>query len=111
VNPAETPGERELPDAEERRGAEVNVPAVVFNPAPVYPPELAARRIEGVVKVRVEVGDDGQVVKATVAQSSRYAAFDRAALDVVPRWRFTPTRDTPAAPRVLIVPIRFGIVE
>lgn len=92
------------------RGAE-SLPAPVFNPTPTYPPQLMARRIEGLVKLRVELDDAGRVVRAAVSKTSGYAAFDSAALEVIYRWRFTPTSAAAPTQRALTVPIRFGIVE
>lgn len=96
--------------SEASHGAE-SIPAPVFNPTPVYPAELMARRIEGLVKLRVELSAEGKVVRASVSQSSGYVAFDRAALEVIYRWRFTSSQQGTPTTRRLTVPIRFGIVD
>lgn len=96
--------------SEASHGAQ-SMPAPVFNPTPVYPADLMARRIEGLVKLRVELNAEGKVVRASVSQSSGYAAFDRAALEVIYRWRFTSTQPDASTTRRLTVPIRFGIVD
>ena len=88
-----------------------SVPTVVFNPAPIYPESLAAARISGLVKLRVELNAAGRVTKASLSRSSGYAAFDRAALDVIYRWRFNASGNSDPTQRELIVPIRFGIVD
>lgn len=92
------------------RGAQ-GIPTPIFNPTPIYPPQLMAARIEGVVKLRVELDETGRVVRAEVAKPSGQAAFDRAALDVIYRWRFTSSSASVPLQRTLTVPIRFGIVE
>lgn len=92
------------------RGAQ-GIPTPIFNPTPVYPPQLMAARIEGVVKLRVELDETGRVVRAEVTKPSGQAAFDRAALDVIYRWRFTSSSASVPLQRTLTVPIRFGIVE
>lgn len=92
-------------------GAQSRLPTVVFNPAPIYPESLAAARISGLVKLHVELNAAGRVTKASVSRSSGYAAFDRAALDVIHRWRFTASGNSDPTQRALIVPIRFGIVD
>jgi TonB family protein len=91
-------------------GSGQGLPAALHNPRPVYPPELMAARIEGLVKLRVQLADDGRVKSATVSKSSGYTAFDRAALEVIYRWRFTASTERAPSKRVLTVPIRFGII-
>jgi TonB family protein len=91
-------------------GGGQSLPAALHNPRPVYPPELMAARIEGLVKLRVQLADDGRVKSATVSKSSGYTAFDRAALEVIYRWRFTASTERAPSQRVLTVPIRFGII-
>lgn len=88
-----------------------SLPAPVYNPKPTYPPELLSKGIEGLVKLRVELNDAGRVVRADVSQSSGHAAFDRSALEIIYRWRFTATSHGKPTQRELIVPIRFGIVR
>jgi protein TonB len=82
----------------------------VFSPSPTYPPALLAARVEGVVKLRVEVDAQGQVTGAEVFVSSGRPEFDAAARTAVLRWRFTPASQQ-AGPRALLVPIRFGILD
>ncbi len=85
-------------------------PAEVFSPAPAYPPDLLAAKIGGVVKLRVQVDDDGRVVKASVHRSSGYAAFDREALLVMRRWRFAKQDQRRVTAREFIKPLQFRIV-
>ena len=73
-------------------GADAELPAVMSNPAPVYPPELLAARVTGTVKLLVRVAADGTVLKVSVAKSSGRRAFDEAALAAVRSWRFQPAR-------------------
>jgi protein TonB len=77
---------------------------------PVYPPELEARGITGLVKLRVRVGADGRVRSASVYRTSGFPAFDQAALDVIDSWRFRPARRAGIPVEMEIaVPIRFVI--
>lgn len=87
-----------------------DLPRTIFSPAPVYPPALLAARIEGVVKLRVEVDAQGRVTSARVLASSGRSEFDAAAKDAVLQWRFAPSDPQQTAPRALAVPIRFGIL-
>jgi len=82
-------------------------------PAPTYP--LAARRrgMEGVVILLVEVSSAGMVLRSRVLESSGHGVLDRAALDGVEAWRFTPARDASGQQIAgsARVPIRFRIHE
>jgi TonB family protein len=69
-----------------------SLPAALFQPAPVYPPELERAGIEGIVVFRLKIAADGNVADAVIEQSSGFAAMDRAALEAVRKWRFTPAR-------------------
>ncbi|MCG8424528.1 MAG: TonB family protein [Proteobacteria bacterium] len=59
---------------------------------PIYPKLLRARSIEGDVVVSVIISASGQVTRATLAQPSRYAEFNRSALAAARRQRFAPAR-------------------
>jgi periplasmic protein TonB len=79
---------------------------------PVYPPSCRRQGIEGVVRVRVLVGEDGRVVQALVARTSGDDALDRAALEAVDDWRFEPARRDGAPVRAWAsVPIEFKLVD
>ncbi|MBI2094801.1 MAG: energy transducer TonB [Candidatus Omnitrophica bacterium] len=76
-----------------RRGAVREArPGVLANPAPVYP-ELARRRgWEGLVVLKVLVEKEGLASKTLVKKSSGHTVLDRAALETVRLWRFSPAR-------------------
>ena len=79
---------------------------------PVYPPRCLRLGIEGTVRVRVLVGEDGRVQEATVGKSSGEAALDDAALDAVRDWRFEPAkRDGVPVRAWAIVPIEFKLID
>ena len=85
--------------------------AAVSNPVPPYPADALARGIEGLVLLRVQIGADGSVEKATVHQSSGTPSLDASALSTVRRqWRFEPaTRCGVAVSYEALLPIRFTI--
>jgi protein TonB len=62
------------------------------NPRPVYP--MAARRMgwQGRVILNVEVLEEGGCGEINVFRSSGHEALDRAAMNTVKSWRFTPAR-------------------
>ncbi|WMJ69659.1 energy transducer TonB [Stenotrophomonas sp. 24(2023)] len=60
------------------------------SPAPEYPPAALRRGETGSVVVRVDVDAGGQPTGTTLVQRSGSRDLDRAALDAVRQWRFTP---------------------
>lgn len=98
-------------DSRASHGSEADeLPRVVENPAPVYPAELLAARVEGRVVLRVVVSASGRVERLSLHQSSGRDAFDQAALAAVRGWRFKPAllNGTPVEYQVA-VPVRFVI--
>jgi TonB family protein len=63
------------------------------NKPPAYPAEARRRKYEGTVWLLVDVMDDGSVGGISVDQTSGYDVLDRAALDAVKRWQFTPAQE------------------
>jgi len=55
---------------------------------PDYPPRCLRMGIEGRVRVRVLVGEDGRPQEVTIDRSSGDASLDEAALEAVRQWRF-----------------------
>jgi protein TonB len=55
---------------------------------PKYPPEAFVKKIEGTVEVEILIDSTGRVAKARVVRS--IPALDRAALDTVYQWVFSP---------------------
>ena len=79
---------------------------------PVYPPRCLRMGIEGTVRVRVLVGEDGRVQEVTVGKSSGDAALDEAALEAVRYWRFEPAkRDGVPVRAWAVVPIEFKLID
>jgi protein TonB len=58
---------------------------------PKYPIESRRKREQGTVILSVLLGLDGTVTELNVSQSSGYQRLDKAALDAVRRWRWSPT--------------------
>jgi protein TonB len=58
---------------------------------PAYPPAARAGRFEGVVDLRVRVGEDGAVQELEVLRCDRgRLGFEESALAAVRTWRFRP---------------------
>ena len=79
---------------------------------PVYPPRCLRLGIEGRVKVRVLVGENGRPQEVTVGQSSGEASLDQAAIEAVREWRFEPAKRNGVAVRAwAIVPVEFKLID
>ncbi|MBE2210786.1 MAG: energy transducer TonB [Xanthomonadaceae bacterium] len=92
------------------RSAATSAPVPTNQPAPRYPRNALRSGIEGTVQVQVEVGADGVPTSVSLASGSGSRELDRAAMDAVRRWRFSPAmaNGQPTAGRVT-VPIKFTV--
>ena len=57
---------------------------------PAYPPDKAAKGIEGWVKVQFSITGIGTVRDAIVVDAEPKGAFEDAALKSIERWRYNP---------------------
>ncbi len=64
-------------------------PRVVYQPAPIYPPELARKGMQGTVYVLFVVDKTGRARDLKV-QKSTHPAFNNPALKAVKQWKFEP---------------------
>jgi TonB family protein len=71
---------------------------------PVYPPLMLAARRTGTVVLDATIHPDGTIGEVTVLQSLG-SLFDRAAMDAVKQWRYTP----PGFGAILTVTVIFSI--
>ena len=79
---------------------------------PDYPPRCRRLGIEGTVRIRALVGEDGRVVQALVARTSGDESLDEAAVEAVNEWRFEPARRDGVPVRAWAsVPIEFKLVD
>lgn len=79
---------------------------------PVYPPRCLRMGIEGVVRVRVLVGENGEPQEVTLGRSSGESALDRAAMEAVRSWRFEPARRNGVPVRAwAVVPVEFKLMD
>jgi periplasmic protein TonB len=79
---------------------------------PVYPPKCLRLGIEGKVRIRILVGEDGRPQEVSIAKSSGEAALDQSAMDAVRKWRFDPARRDGVPIRAwVIVPIGFELTD
>ena len=64
-------------------------PRVVYQPAPIYPPELARKGMQGTVYVLFIVDKSGRTRDLKV-QKSTHPAFNEPAIRAVKQWKFEP---------------------
>ena len=90
-DPGRVPEEAGQPDEQGvyRIGRTVKPPNRVAQVAPLYPPDAAATKIQGVVIVEIVVDETGRVADARVLRS--IPLLDEAALASVKQWRYEPT--------------------
>ena len=82
--------------------------AYLDNPPPSYPPTSRRMGEQGKVMLRVFVNAQGQPEQIQIQQSSGFDRLDKAAVDAVRRWKFTPgSRNGVAEAMWNIVPINF----
>jgi protein TonB len=60
------------------------------NLPPAYPSLARRLKLEGEVRLSVQVDSDGRVLKASVALSSGHDLLDSTAIESVKKWRFEP---------------------
>lgn len=71
-------------------GGCIGPPVKVKDVRPLYPPSLSESAMRGIVSIEGQIGTDGRMKDMRVI-SSPHPAFERAALDAVGEWEFTPT--------------------
>lgn len=64
-------------------------PRPIFQSAPVFPPQLSGKKVEGLVTVLFVVDATGKVSSPRVEKSS-HPAFEKPAVDAVKQWKFEP---------------------
>ena len=89
-------------------GGDIRPPERIIFKAPAYPPLAQAARIEGTVILEAVIDAQGVVQDVTVLRS--VPMLDRAAIDAVKQWRYSPTRlNGVAIPIVMSVTVTFSI--
>jgi protein TonB len=72
-------------------GGDLDAPLMVLSRIPpVYPLKAKHRGIEGWVRVRIVIKEDGTVGKVTIMESNPSDIFDQSVIQCVSKWRFKP---------------------
>ena len=72
-----------------RVGGDVKEPKKIKDVKPVYPEAAKAAGVQGIVIIETRIATDGSVNEAKVLRS--VPELDRAAIDAVMQWKYTPT--------------------
>lgn len=91
----------------EGAGVPVTAPTVLSSAKPSYPPSARNAEVEGVTYVTFSVDAAGNVVGASVAQSSGNGALDSAAVAAAYQWHFSPALDRYGQPSPCHITIPF----
>jgi protein TonB len=85
--------------------------SVKSNPQPAYPPDARDEGIQGLVKLRVTINENGHVVgEPTIIKKSGCTSLDKSALRGVKQWIFEPAlEDGKPVTATMVVDIRFEL--
>lgn len=86
-------------------------PKVVREVRAVYPAAAQAAGMQGVVKIHVRVGNRGDVLSASLHQSSGYELLDQAALEAILQYEFATFDAGDGIAAEFIYPIRFRLTR
>ena len=91
-----------------RVGGAIKPPQRVSYLPPVYPPIAIQARVDGTVELEATIDATGAVQDVKVIKS--IPLLDRAAIDAVSRWRYTPTRlNGVAVPVLMTITVTFTL--
>ena len=87
--------------------SKTEAPVPVRTVAPDYPDELRREGISGLVMVKCQIDEQGNVAGAEVEKSSN-AAFEKPAMEAVKKWKFKPAKQDGAPVAIKVsIPIKF----
>ena len=73
-----------------RVGGNIRAPTKIKDVKPVYPQDVQAAGVQGVVIIEAIIDEEGNVANARILRS--IPMLDPAALGAVSQWKFTPTQ-------------------
>lgn len=89
-------------------GNGIKAPQKTKDVKPVYPPMAYASRLRGIVILEATIGTDGKVQRVTVLSGE--PLLQKAAIDAVDGWEFTPTLiDGVPVPVIMTVTVNFTL--
>jgi protein TonB len=85
-------------------------PSPVTKTQPAYPSSLLKKGVGGKVLISCVVDVSGQVISASVKQSSGHPELDKAALNAVNKWKFKPgVKSGKSSKATCVVPFNFEV--
>jgi len=91
-----------------RVGSIIKAPKKIKDVRPIYPSIAQSNRVEGRVIIEATIGVDGRVTDTKVLKS--VTLLDRAAVEAVMQWQFTPTLlNGVPVPVILVVTVDFTL--
>jgi protein TonB len=98
------------PNKPVRPGGDIRPPAKIKHVAPVYPPIAVQNKVQGTVILDAVIGENGRIRDLRILRSIQL--LDRAAMDAVRQWQFTPTMlNGQPVPIVMTVTVTFQLQE
>ncbi len=89
-------------------GGEIREPKKIFHVPPVYPQIALSSGVQGVVILEATIGETGAIENIRVLRS--HPLLERAAVEAVKQWRYTPTRlNGQPVPVMITVTVNFMI--
>jgi TonB family protein len=73
---------------------------------PIYPEEAVRIGVSGVVRIKIEIGEDGEVLRVKVKPRTN-PHLKTAVVDAVKQWRFRPWRGVDGGVRAVISRLTF----
>jgi TonB family protein len=110
MSPSAVPPEPVLLKGKEvlRIGGNVKAPERVKYVQPVYPADMLADHVSGIVIIEAIIDETGHVAQTKVLRS--VPGFDQAAVDAVMQWEYTPTLlNGLAVPVLMTVTVNFSM--
>ena len=87
----------------------VHEPTKLRHVAPVYPAVAAAASVEASVILEASINERGQVIDVRVVQGN--SLFDKAALEAVRQWAYSPTLlDGVPVPILMTITVHFRLL-
>jgi protein TonB len=106
--PDAPPGPPLAPQEPVRPGGNIKRPVKIRDVQPTYPAIAQLAHVQGLVILEATIGVNGRVTAAKVLRS--IPLLDRAALDAVRQWEFTPTLlNGVPVPLVMTVTVQFSL--
>jgi protein TonB len=105
---ATLPGPPAMPPGPVRPGGDIKPPARVAYQPPIYPSLARTAHVEGIVILEATIDETGIVRDVRLLRS--IPLLDRAAIEAVSQWRYTPTRlNGVPVPVILTVTVTFAL--